>query len=85
MSRSLTPAQRLAYEAMRLLTEEIGSRHPTIAQRVLADAVGVHQSTISSVLQGRMTSVVTLAQIARVVIPMVSDDDQRHLGMEWRA
>ena len=79
MSRGLTPAQRLAYEALRLLTQEIVSRHPSIAQRVLADAVGVQQSTVSNLLKGRMTSVVTLAQIARVIMPMVLDDDQRRL------
>ena len=82
MSRGLTPAQRLAYEALRLLTQEIVSRHPSIAQRVLADAVGVQQSTVSNTLKGRMTSVLTLAQIARVVMPMVSADDQRRLGDE---
>ena len=82
MSRGLTPAQRLAYEALRLLAQEIVSRHPSIAPRVLADAVGVQQPTVSNVLKGRMTSVVTLAQIARVVMPMVSADDQRRLGDE---
>jgi hypothetical protein len=46
---------------------------------VVADAVGVKQSTITTVLKGRQTSVVTLAMIGRVVMPMVSADDERRL------
>ena len=45
----------------------------------MADAVGVKQRTITTVLKGRQTSVVTLAMIGRVVMPMVSADDERRL------
>ena len=48
-------------------------------QGVVADAVGVKQSTITNVLKGHQTSVVTLAMIARVVMPMVSANDGRRL------
>jgi hypothetical protein len=78
MARDLTPKQRVAYDALRMLTAHVLARS-TVPQRVLAEAVGVKHSTISSVLKGRVTSVVTLAMIARVLMPMVADDDARRL------
>ena len=79
MTRGLTHEQRLTYEALRMLTAQVLARYPTIPQGVVADAVGVKQSTITNVLKGRQTSVVTVAMIARVVMPMVSADDERRL------
>jgi hypothetical protein len=79
MARGLTPEQRVAYDALRMLTAQVLTAYPTIPQGVVADAVGVKQSTITNVLKGRQTSVVTLAMIARVVMPMVSADDERRL------
>jgi len=37
MARSLGPAERLAYERLRLLTEAIIARYSQISLRVLAD------------------------------------------------
>ena len=79
MARSLTPEQRVAYDALRMLAAQVLAGYPTIPQGVVADAVGVKQSTITNVLKGRQTSVVTLAMIARVVMPMVSANDGRRL------
>ena len=79
MARSLTPEQRVAYDALRMLAAQVLAGYPTIPQGVVADAVGVKQSTITNVLKGRQTSVVTLAMIARVVVPMVSGNDGRRL------
>jgi hypothetical protein len=79
MARGLSPKQRVAYDALRRLTARVLARYPIIPQGVVADAVGVKQSTITTVLKGRQTSVVTLAMIARVVMPMVSSDDERRL------
>jgi len=82
MARRLPPAQRAAYEHLRVLTEDIIARHATVPQRVLAESVGVHQTMVSNVLKGRMTSFVTLALIARVIMPMVAANDQRALQGE---
>jgi len=82
MARRLPPAQRAAYEHLRVLTEDIITRHATVPQRVLAESVGVHQTLVSSVLKGRVTSFVTLALIARVIMPMVAANDQRALQGE---
>ena len=79
MARSLGPAERLAYERLRLLTAAIIARHSQISLRVLADAVGVGQPTVSTVLKGRTASVVTLQATGRALLPMVSADDQRRL------
>jgi len=79
MARGLTPEQRVAYEALRTLAVQVLAGYPAIPQGVIADAVGVKQSTITTVLKGRQTSVVTLAMIGRVVMPMVSADDERRL------
>jgi len=73
------PAERLAYERLRALTEKIVGRHATISQRALADAVGVGRTMISSVLKGRATSIPTLHAIARALMLMVSSKDQRRL------
>jgi hypothetical protein len=43
---------------------------------VLAESVGVHQATVFSVLKGRITSIVTLAEIARALLRIISPDDQ---------
>jgi hypothetical protein len=79
MAHSLAPAERLAYERLRLLTEAIIARCPQISQRLLADAVGVAQPTVSTVLKARTASVVTLQAIGRALLPMVSANDQRRL------
>jgi hypothetical protein len=81
MALGLTPDDRLAYDTLRTQIAQALSRY-SIAQRVVADEVGVKQSTISSALAGRTTSIVsivTLAQIARVILPMLPADDQRRL------
>jgi len=79
MASRLAPSQRLAYEHLRVLTQDIVVRHVTVPQRVLAESIGVHQTTVSNVLNGRITSIVTLESIGRALLPMVSGDDQRLL------
>jgi hypothetical protein len=79
MARGLTPEQRVAHDALRMLVVEVLARYPTVPLGVIADAVGVKQSTITNALKGRQTSVVTLAMIARVIMPMVSAEDERRL------
>jgi hypothetical protein len=82
MPRALTPAERLAYEALRVRAAAIVVQRGTIPQRVLADAVGVGQTMISSVLSGRMISIPTLQAIALAILPSISVGDRQRLREE---
>jgi len=81
MARGLTPSQPAVYNALRTLTAQI-IRRAAIPERVVAQELGVTQGMISGTLNGRMTSAVTLMEIARVIMSAISPDDQRALQEE---
>jgi len=82
MAHGLTPSQRKRYDDLRGLTVRTLDRYPKFAQRVLAEAVGVTQSFISTVLTGRQISTPTLEGIVRILMATVSTEDREELRRE---
>jgi transcriptional regulator with XRE-family HTH domain len=81
-ARGLTPEQRTVYDELRERVRITLARYSKggPGQRVLAEAAGVTQSTISRVLLGRVQSLRTLEAMVTVLLASgVADDDRKAL------
>jgi predicted transcriptional regulator len=78
MPHRLTPDQRRAYEALRVLVVELVDEYE-LPQRVLAEACEVTQQAVSHVLKGKTTAVETLLRLAFAILSGLTSPDRLKL------